>query len=193
MNYLAHLLLAGDNPQHQLGGFIADFVRGQLTTLASHYPGPVLKGIADHRKIDSFTDSHPVFYTSRMRVSPERRRVAGIIIDIAYDHFLSVHWDRFCATPRQEFISSAYRLLEENCDLLPERLRLIAPRMIDHDWLGSYRELRILGLAFDRMSQRMRRSNQLQGALVEVEREYQELENDFLRFFPAAMQFAESE
>jgi len=190
MNYLAHLLLAGDLPEHQLGGLIADFVRGRVESLARRYPAPVLQGIIDHRKIDSFTDAHPLFRQSRSRISPARRRVSGIIVDVVYDHFLSVHWERFSDYPRAAFIQSVYRLLEDNCALLPERLRLLAPRMIADDWLGGYRELAMIGRVFDRMSMRIRRSNNLAGALQEVEREYAGLEADFLAFFPQAVTYA---
>jgi len=55
MNYLAHLLLAGENPEHRLGGLMADFVRGRIETLSQHYPEGVVQGIIDHRGIDSFT------------------------------------------------------------------------------------------------------------------------------------------
>ena len=30
MNYLAHIALAGDNPEYQVGGLLGDFVRGPL-------------------------------------------------------------------------------------------------------------------------------------------------------------------
>lgn len=192
MNYLAHLLLAGDNPEHQLGGLIADFVRGRVETLAQYYPKPILKGVVDHRRIDSYTDAHPLFLQSRFRLSPERRRVSGVVIDIAYDHFLSVHWARYSDVSREAFIASAYQLLEENCINLPERLRKMAPYMIDGDWLGSYLELENIGIAYDRISDRLRRSNNLAGSLKEVEREYEGLESDFLGFFPQVMGFLKS-
>ena len=190
VNYLAHLLLAGDDPQHRLGGLIADFVRGRIETLAADYPAPVLRGIEDHRRLDSFSERHPAFLASRSRVSAERRRVAGIIVDVAYDHFLAIHWDRFSPQPRDDFIDAAYALLERHHRMLPERLQRIAPRMIADDWLGSYEELAVLGIVFDRMSNRLRRSNALAGALEEVERAYPRLEADFLAFFPEAMAYA---
>jgi acyl carrier protein phosphodiesterase len=187
MNYLAHLLLAGENPEHRLGGLMADFVRGRIETLAQHYPEGVVQGIIDHRGIDSFTDTHPLFLTSRARISLQRRRVSGIIVDVAYDHFLSIHWSDFSNQSRIDFIQSVYCMLDEYADILPERLRAMAPRMIAGDWLGSYRELNNLGLAFDRMSMRLKRTDALTGALHEVEREYDRLEADFLEFFPSVM------
>ena len=40
-----------------------------------------------HRKLDSFTDSHPVFLRSRGRISDMNRRYSGVLIDMFYDHF----------------------------------------------------------------------------------------------------------
>ena len=48
-----------------------------------------------HRRIDSFADTHPAFRRSRGRVSAARRRVAGIMVDMFYDHFLARHWGQF--------------------------------------------------------------------------------------------------
>ncbi|MCG8427337.1 MAG: ACP phosphodiesterase [Chromatiales bacterium] len=184
--------MAGPVPEHRLGGLIADFVRGRIEMLAQSYPEPVLQGIIEHRKIDSFTDAHPLFLASRARISPSRRRVAGIIVDLAYDHLLSKHWQRFSDEPKAKFIQSVYQLLQDNHALLPERLQSMVPAMIAHDWLGSYEKLATLGLAFDRMSMRMKRTDALIGALGEVEREYEHLEKDFLAFFPEAITFTQT-
>ena len=81
MNFLAHLLLAGEDPEQRLGSLIADFSRGRLETLAKRYPPGIIRGIAQHRKIDRFTDRHPLLLDSRRRFSLRRRRFAGIITE----------------------------------------------------------------------------------------------------------------
>ena len=79
--------------------------------------------------------------------------------------------------------------------MLPERFRLFLPRMINEDWLGSYRTLEGTGKAIDRISERLRRrfhrENTLQGAIEEVESNYSELENNFNAFFPELISFVE--
>ncbi len=184
MNYLAHLLLAGDDPEERLGGIIADFTRGRLETLAACYPPGVMRGISMHRKIDQFTDRHSLIAHSKSRFSAQRRRYAGIIIDVLFDHFLRRHRDRYSNANKHEFIDSAYCLLEKNHDRLPARMQRVAPLMIDQDWLGSYHHIECIGEAYDRMAQRLRSPNSLSGAVDEVQALYPLLEQDFELFFP---------
>lgn len=189
MNYLAHIVLAGDNLQHQIGSLMGDFTKGRIDTLSQKYPADVMTGIVGHRAVDQYTDQHPDFHASRLRISPERRRVSGIIIDVAYDHFLSLHWDRFCTVEKSVYIENFYQALTEAPYELPARLQRIMPSMIEDDWLGSYERLEIIGYAYDRISTRFRRENNLAGSLTEVEREFEGLESDFLRFFPDIQKF----
>ena len=58
MNTLAHLHLSGDDPELILGNFIGDSVRGDEF---SQLDERVQAGVMLHRKIDRFTDKHPVF------------------------------------------------------------------------------------------------------------------------------------
>lgn len=186
MNYLAHILLAGENTEHQLGGLIGDFTKGRIEKLADRYPQAIIHGIVGHRKVDHFTDTHPVFKVSRLRISDHRRRVAGIIIDVIYDHFLSLHWNRFSDIPKEVFIERFYNALETTRHDLPERLQRVAPKLIEGDWLGRYSELATIGLVYDRIATRFKRETNLAGSLEEVEREYLALEQDILEFFPHA-------
>ena len=77
MNFLAHAWLAGDAPADRLGGLMGDFVKGPLP---AGLPPDVAEGVRLHRQIDVFAETHPAFRRSRARVSPERRRVAGLAV-----------------------------------------------------------------------------------------------------------------
>jgi len=190
VNYLAHLLLGGDEPLARLGGLIADFTRGRLETLAKQYPAKIVHGISVHRQVDRFTDTNATVALSRAHFSPSRRRYAGIILDVLHDHYLSCHWMRYSDVSRDSFIADAYQLLRDNRRHLPERMQRVAPMMIEQDWLGSYRHIAEIGLVYDRMSHRLRRPNTLTGAIQEVHAHYQELEQDFMVFFPDVLAHA---
>lgn len=184
MNYLAHVLLAGEHPEHQLGALMADFVRGRPETLLESYSEQVVHGIVGHRAVDKYADAHPAFRKSRARISAERRRVSGIIIDVVYDYFLSHHWARFSDTPKRQFIDSFYETLATQHTIMPTRMQRMAPRMINGDWLGDYENLDTIGLVLDRIAERMRRTKALRGSIDEVVPILPELEADFLNFFP---------
>ena len=89
MNYLAHLYLAKDSTESMIGGILGDFVKGSGK---EQYPDKIKKGIELHRKIDSYTDSHPMTQASRRLYRPPWRRFAGVIVDLCCDHFLYRHW-----------------------------------------------------------------------------------------------------
>ena len=189
MNYLAHALLSGADDECRLGGLLGDFVKGPLAPPPAQFSAAVVHGLLLHRRIDSFADAHQAFARSRRRVSSERRRYSGIIVDMFYDHFLAVHWARYSPQPLATFSAAVYALLASRA--LPDRLARILPTMRDEDWLTSYREPAAVGRALDRIAvHRLRRSNSLRGAGSELVAGYAGFEGDFLEFFPAAMVFA---
>ena len=97
MNFLAHAYLGGKVAEHRLGGFLGDFVKGPLDNAPGGLPAEVLAGVELHRRLDSFAETHPAFCHSRERISPARRRVAGIMVDLFYDHFLARDWAEWSA------------------------------------------------------------------------------------------------
>lgn len=139
MNYLAHLHLAPDNPAARVGNLLGDFLK---PSHALHLPPALQQGMALHRRIDSHTDRHPLVMQSKSRIAPIRRRYAGILVDIFYDHFLARHWARFCSMPLADFTRRSYAELQAHRQWLPPRLLEILPRMQAEDWLLSYARLR---------------------------------------------------
>lgn len=181
MNYLAHLYLAEQSREGLLGSLLGDFVKGRPDGCL---PEAVRRGIVLHRAIDRFTDAHPRHRASRNRVSKPRRRYAGIIVDVCYDHFLARHWSDYADEPLDAFTAHVYDVLRAHGEDLPDRLRRILPRMIADDWLGSYADLDNVGRALDGIARRITRRNTLAGAIVEIESAYAGLESDFREFFP---------
>jgi len=187
MNYLANLYLAGPEPEALLGALMGDFVKGPLN---GRFPPGITHALALHRRIDAFTDAHPVTAKSRLRVTPVRRRFAGIMVDLFYDHFLARYWDQHADEPLDAFTARVYALLEQHLAVLPDPLRSIARRMAQFDWLGSYARIESVHTALDRLSLRITRENPLAGAAVELEANYAAFEADFRAFFPDLVSFA---
>jgi acyl carrier protein phosphodiesterase len=186
MNYLAHLHLGGDAPQQLLGSLYGDFVKGPL---AGRFPAGIEAGIQLHRRIDAFTDRHPLVEQARARFPAERRRTSGILLDLFFDHCLARDWAEFASEPLAQFTGRVYRVLAAQPEL-PERLAYIAPRMAAQDWLGSYRDFAVLEQVLLGMSRRLSRPQMLAGAMSELERLYEPLSNDFREFYPHLQVFA---
>ena len=186
MNYLAHLHLGGQQPEQLLGSLYGDFVKGPL---AGRFPVPLEAAIRLHRQIDVFTDSHPLVLQSLGRFPRERRRYAGIILDVFFDHCLAVHWQDYADQPLEQFTGRVYQVLAAQPDL-PGRLAQIAPYMAADDWLGSYREFEVLGQVFRGIARRLSRPEGMDGALELVEALYVPLMDDFRAFYPELQAFA---
>ena len=120
MNFLAHIYLSGNNHFLKLGNFIADAVKGKTY---SKYPLEIQQGILLHRKIDSFTDHHPIFKKSVSRLFPTHRHYSRVIIDIFYDHFLAKEWNTYSNIPLNTYINDFYSLLNDNYEYLPKRIK----------------------------------------------------------------------
>jgi len=189
MNYLAHLYLAEDSPESLLGSILGDFVKGAI---GNRYPPKIKRGIELHRKIDAYTDSHPMTRASRNLYSPARRRFAGIIVDLCYDHLLYRHWTEFSDLILDRFISRVYDILMTHRAMLPARLKIMIPVMIREDWLGSYRDLNGVEEALRRLSGRLTNADRLPGAMEEIKVHYRRLEANFLIFFPDLIHFVQN-
>jgi acyl carrier protein phosphodiesterase len=190
VNFLAHAYLAGSSDHAIVGSLMGDFVKGPLR---DRYGIEITRALALHRRIDTYTDSHHVVRQSRRRVSPARRRFAGILVDVFYDHFLARHWDEYNNMPLERFTARVYSALREYHALLPERLQDIAPRMAATDWLASYRHVEAVGFALDRMGQRLKRGNALLRSSEELLANYDAFEADFHTFFPELVRFARAD
>ena len=189
MNYLAHLHLGGPQPGQLLGSLYGDFVKG---VLAGRYAPDIEAAIRLHRRIDVFTDAHPQVLAARARFPLERRRYSGILLDLFFDHCLACHWDDYADEPLALFTGRVYRTLAAEAEL-PGRLALIAPRMAEQDWLGSYREFAVLERVLLNMQRRLSRPQGLDGALAELARLYPQLLEDFRAFYPELIVFARAQ
>jgi acyl carrier protein phosphodiesterase len=188
MNFLAHAFLARGESDLLLGSLMGDFVKGPL---GGRYTSSITRGLTLHRNVDTYTDAHAIVASSRARIAPARRRYAGILVDLFYDHYLARHWGDYASTPLDHFTETVYATLLDRLHLLPERLRNIAPHMARTDWLGSYRNIAAVGQALDRIGTRLKRGNALLGSVEELIGNYAGLEEDFRAFFPDVVRFAQ--
>ncbi|MHC8325341.1 acyl carrier protein phosphodiesterase [Pseudomonas sp. LB1P83] len=188
MNYLAHLHLGGQRPGQLLGSLYGDFVKGRLQ---GQFDPEIEAAIQLHRSIDVFTDRHPLVDVSLSRFSITRRRYAGIVLDVFFDHCLARDWALYSNQPLELFTSDVYRVLSAEPQL-PERLAKIAPHMVAHDWLGSYQEFEVLEQVLRGISRRLTRPEELAGAMRELRRLYEPLSEDFRLFYPKLQDFAQN-
>jgi len=181
MNWLAHLVLAESQAAFRVGSVLADILPlDELRAL----PAGFQAGIAQHRAIDSFTDRHPLFRQSIARLPPPFRRYGGIIMDVYYDHLLTVHWPEHCSVALPQFVAGFHDDVELCRAELPAGATAILDRMRLGGWLVAYGDLDGVRLTLNRIARRLRRPFDLGAATRELARQHTLLEQDFATFFP---------
>src|SRR4051812_40553745 len=138
MNWLAHLFLSEPSPAFRIGNLLPDLVGPAALSGVSP---EVLRGVQQHRRIDAFTDSHPIVRRSITRVGPKFRRFGGIFADIYYDHFLSREWPSFSATPLPDFTRDVYSCFDSHRHEIPREAHVALDRMKSENWLSCYGDL----------------------------------------------------
>lgn len=181
MNWLAHLYLSEPNPEFRLGNLLADIA--PVASLAS-LPDAFQRGIAQHRRIDAFTDSHPVVRHSIQRLASPFRRFGGILCDVFYDHFLARDWDSYSSQPLSLFAQSVYGSFDAYRSLISPEAYSRLEQMRAGDWLCSYGEPVGVSQALERIGSRLRRPVDLSQSVLVLERDYDSFHSDFKAFFP---------
>ena len=188
MNFLAHALLAGDDPALIVGGVIGDWIKGPLP---GSLPPDLARGAALHRAIDSFAETDPAFQASRARISAPRRRYAGVLVDIFYDHLLARDWAAIHPRPLDRYCHSVYQAITERLEQIPPHSHLALKLMADEDWLAGYARPAGIADVLARMSRRARQPNPLLGGEEEFLADGAGFDSDFRLWLDAARHFAE--
>jgi|GEM_PF-383761 len=137
MNYLAHAVLGGVEPEVALGNFIADAVKGR--DLGAWSP-EVAAGIRLHRAIDSFADDHAASRASRALLRPKLGKMAGVGLDLLHDHFLARAFDEYAAFPGglEAFAGRVEEVLADQIAAMPARSARFFEALRTNRWLTGY-------------------------------------------------------
>jgi len=182
LNYLAHSYLSFGNPELIVGNFIADSMHGNNF---SGLPPGIVSGIMLHRKIDTFTDSHPVYLSSKHRFSKQFDKYSGVLMDIIYDHFLAKNFARYSEVSLQEHASEIYSVLHRHFGFLPEHARRFYGYMTERNILFHYGSLEGIETVLTHLSHRIKHRFELQLAVPILEEQYEAIEGEFFVFFDA--------
>jgi len=185
MNFLAHLHLASLANSSLLGNLMADFVRGNVQ---SQWPEAVVAGIAMHRRLDVLTDNLPEVREARELFRAETRRVAPITLDVVWDHFLALHWDKM--HPQQSlpaFTAAAEHAIVPQLAGTPESFIELNAVMWRERWFEHYADPARIARVLSGMAHRRPRLAALRDSAQDFTDNYAQLEPLFFRFYPRLM------
>ncbi len=189
MNFLAHIYLARYSDDAMLGALLGDFIG---TAELDRYNAVMRREILLHWKVDSFTDHHPSVLAARSLFPQGRRRFAGILLDVYFDHRLASNWARYSDVPLDQFTAHFYRVMLDRLPTLTADLQRVAPMMARGDWLGSYRDRDNVDLATRRIATRLsRHGDKLVECLPILRAHEAEVEQHFEVFFPELVEYVE--
>lgn len=181
MNYLAHQYLSGCNKEIRIGNFLGDFMKGKELT---DFPRTIQVGITLHRIIDEFTDTHPLVARSKKLLHPRQGKYSSVLLDVYYDYFLAKNWTLYSHIPLEEFAKSVYDDFWELKTYFPKKVVEFLPHMRENDWFSNYKTYWGINKALQSIGRRANYSNTIQNALTDLQELEEELEKDFLIFFP---------
>lgn len=181
MNFLAHMFLTFGDKEHTVGNYMADFIRNRDMVLFSER---VVQGIRLHRHIDHYTDTHPEVIKSTRILRERHKKYAPVVIDVFYDYILAKNWDQFSEIEMRSFADQVYVYLNEYSDKFPMHLQDISARMIADDFLLQYGTQEGIEKTFRRIGRRAKFDSNFNTAFQDLERDYDQINSGFLRFFP---------
>jgi acyl carrier protein phosphodiesterase len=187
MNYLAHTFLSGPQSDVQLGGMLGDFWRGAPDR---QWRPDVAGGVILHRKIDVYTDSHPLVAAARALFEPPLRRYAGILLDVYFDHVLARDWAQFSDEALPALSARTLDTLALNADWLPADLTRFAGYMRREGLFASYAQRATIEHVLGGISRRLSRANPLATAGAELWQRDAVLSATFGAFFADLRGFA---
>jgi acyl carrier protein phosphodiesterase len=169
-----------------VGNFIGDYVKGKQH---QNFPEEIATGILLHRRIDSFTDAHPLQRDCKVLFRPDYGLYSGVIADMLFDHLLGKHWDSYCEIDLEEFSAFAYNTLNSHVDVLPERVQYFLPKMKAANRLLSYAQIDGIEESIQLMSQYTSLPDKTEKAMVTIDENLPYFEGKFELFYKELMEY----
>ena len=148
-------------------------------------------GVRLHRRIDAFSNQLPGITSSCDRFPPALRRLAPAFVDVVADHCLARQWTTFSSEPLEAFSERTYSQIAIHDHLLPPAGARLFDYMQEVDLLAGYLQRTTMHRALTSITRRLRRTH-LDAELNDaVELLLEDLEADFLGYFPELLEHAQ--
>jgi len=181
MNFLAHAYLSFNDPDLLAGNMISDFVKGKKKF---NYSQGIQAGIALHREIDFFTDTHPATREAKKVFSLEYGLYAAVFVDVVYDHFLSIDSGEFPGNSLLPFTEKVYKSLDPYVIGFPEIFKQFYPHMKLYNWLYNYQTHTGIKRSFLNIAHRAKYISESEKAVALFLKNYSFLQECYKHFFP---------
>ncbi len=181
MNYLAHAFLSHHKPDLLVGNILADIIKQKEFT---DYSLGVQEGIIMHRKIDSFTDQHPVVRNCTKLLQSRHGKYSPVVMDLLWDLVLAEQWDTRTDIDFNEFVETTYQVLLSRKEEYPKHILDKLEFLIGKDFLTMYSHLEGMQTILDRIQSRTKFKSNFSAALEDYTNHKETFFEAFNIFFP---------
>ena len=179
MNFLAHLHLAQARPVVEaIGNLTADHCRDDGGAAFR-------RGVMLHRRIDAYTDAHPLMAEARALFPPPFRRFGGVLSDLVFDHCLARTWGEWHAEETLErFVDGQLAVMLAADAQVPESAIEVMQAMRRGRWMQGYARIEGMKITLERMVRRRPKATPMLGAESVMASKYANFEQLFRAFYP---------
>ncbi|MGJ8661357.1 MAG: ACP phosphodiesterase [Bacteroidota bacterium] len=158
MNFLGHLYFSRNDTDLMAANLLGDFIKGKDL---SHYSKQTQKGIFLHRSIDTYIDHHPAVIDLLHILYKPLPKIAGIAVDLYFDHLLAKNWSNYHEMKLEDFIQRFYSSLNMNNPDFTPTFKYMLIKMMEKNWLYQYQYKHGLHKACQGVSGRISFENEL--------------------------------
>lgn len=183
MNFLGHLYFSNNDYDLMIANLFGDSVKGKKYL---NYSDKIQEGILLHRKIDSYIDNHPSVKELRLNLYMDLPKVAGIAIDLYFDHLLAIHWEQYHEKPFEIFLEEFYNYRSIFEGELGTDFSVFMDRLRTYRWINHYPTQYGLDKVCMGVSKRISFDNLLHKAPIVYAKRKKEIEAVFFQFMEDA-------
>ena len=192
MNWLAHTFLSEPSTDFQMGNLLADLLKMKAWDTIS---ADAISGFNLHKDIDTYTDSHIYVKQTKQRLG-ESGLLRAVVVDLVFDHFLSIHWNLYSKIDLRLFLNDFYANVQKILSNYPIKAQKFMKMLIKSDRLGKYSQVNKIEETMkhldNRLSARLLRRDQTISYFPSFRANYDEIQNSFLLFFPELLNHVKS-
>jgi acyl carrier protein phosphodiesterase len=115
---------------------------------------------------------------------PTLGKFSGVVLDVLFDHVLSLKWQDYSDSPREKWIQSTYDQLQKRQQEMTDKRRFIIEKMIEHDWMNMYLTPEGTSQILNQMARRIPFANPMNDSFKVYFTHEKDIISTFDEFFP---------
>jgi acyl carrier protein phosphodiesterase len=194
MHYLTHLYLSRNFATNiAVGNFIgiaskricfSDTNKRNYYNIEHDY----IKGVVLHDMIDNFINQHPTIIECKKKLIINTK-FKSESIDLIFDHFLAVNWDKYCDTPLEDFCQNTYEQLTVHQKSYPYKTKRVYTTILRYGLLEQYKTLEGLHKIVKQLGKLTGNTLMFESSLVTLMNNYSQFQKYFDEFFPQLIEY----